>query len=242
MILFGTAALLALGHTLAGPDHYLPFVAMSRVGRWTLRRTIVVTVLCGMGHVLSSVVLGFIGVFFGIALLGLERIEGFRGDLAAWLMLAFGAAYTAWGLRQAVRNRPHTHVHTHADGTVHAHPHGHHGEHLHVHTVGPAFQPVACTTEGAESMTPWILFTIFLFGPCEPLIPLLIYPAAHNHMFSAVLVALVFGTITIATMTAIVTLAYMGLDRFPLMTMRRYRHALAGFTVLACGLAIRAGF
>ena len=62
IVLCGTAASIGFLHTLLGPDHYLPFVAMSRAGGWSLKKTTVVTVLCGMGHVLSSVVLGFIGI------------------------------------------------------------------------------------------------------------------------------------------------------------------------------------
>ena len=85
------AASIAFVHTLLGPDHYLPFVAMSRTGGWSLRKTILITLACGVGHVLSSVVLGFVGIAFGMAVLKLERFEQVRGDLAGWLLLAFAA-------------------------------------------------------------------------------------------------------------------------------------------------------
>ncbi len=45
------------------------------------KKTIWVTILCGIGHVLSSVVLGIIGIDAGIALDKLELIEGTRGEL-----------------------------------------------------------------------------------------------------------------------------------------------------------------
>ncbi|KHE93351.1 MAG: hypothetical protein K8F52_18855 [Candidatus Scalindua rubra] len=48
----------------------------------------------------------------------------------------------------------------------------------------------------------WRLFTIIVFGPCVPLIPLLIYPAAEN--IALVLVTSLFGVVTIATMLSIV--------------------------------------
>src|SRR5262245_32323952 len=105
------ALTVGLTHTLAGPDHYVPFVAMSRVGNWSLRKTLIVTFFCGIGHVGSSVVLGFIGVALGLILSQLESIEGVRGDLAAWLLIGFGLAYTLWGLWRAIANRPHTHLH-----------------------------------------------------------------------------------------------------------------------------------
>ena len=91
-----------------------------------------------------------------------------RGNLAGWLLLGFGLAYLAWGVKRALRNQPHTHAHAHADGIVHDHAHAHSDEHAHPHT----------DEARAASMTPWILFTIFVFGPCEPLIPLLMFPAA----------------------------------------------------------------
>jgi hypothetical protein len=69
---------------MLGPDHYLPFIVMARARKWSLTRTTAVTVLCGIGHVLSSVVLGIIGIVLGISLNKLEALESFRGGFAAW--------------------------------------------------------------------------------------------------------------------------------------------------------------
>ena len=38
-LLLWTAASIGFVHTLLGPDHYLPFVAMSRAGGWSARKT-----------------------------------------------------------------------------------------------------------------------------------------------------------------------------------------------------------
>ncbi|MDP6965675.1 MAG: hypothetical protein QF551_00165, partial [Candidatus Marinimicrobia bacterium] len=59
-ILLITAALIGFIHTLIGPDHYLPFIMISRARSWSLRKITFVTFLCGMGHVLRSVILGLI--------------------------------------------------------------------------------------------------------------------------------------------------------------------------------------
>ena len=131
--LLGTAAFLGFFHTVTGPDHYVPFIAMSKVGRWSFPKTIAITLACGVGHVLSSVLLGFLGIAASLALARLEWFEGVRGDLAAWLLLGFGLAYMVWGIRRAIRNRPHTHAHAHADGAIHAHTHTHHEDHAHPH-------------------------------------------------------------------------------------------------------------
>ena len=85
-ILVATAATIGVLHTLIGPDHYLPFLAMAGARRWSLRRTLSVTTLCGVGHVLSSVVLGFVGIALGVAVSRLEGFEAVRGDLAAWML------------------------------------------------------------------------------------------------------------------------------------------------------------
>ena len=88
-------------------------------------------------------------------------------------------------------------------------------------------------------MTPWVLFTIFVFGPCEALIPLLMYPAARSTMWSVALVAGVFGVITIVTMLTLVLSAVRGLGRLPLGRLQCYSHALAGLMAFACGGAIK---
>ncbi len=229
-----TAASIGFLHTLFGPDHYVPFVMMARAGRWSRAKTVAVTLGCGLAHLLSSVVLGAIGIALGVVVSRLEVVESFRGRLAAWLLIAFGLVYFVWGVRRALRRRPHTHRHAHADGTVHVHAHAHELEHSHAHAAetGASASPVA-------TLTPWILFTIFIFGPCEPLIPLVMYPAAQKTVFGVVLVTTVFAATTLATMLAAVLACQSGLERLPLGFLDRYTHALAGAALALCGLAIQ---
>jgi sulfite exporter TauE/SafE len=201
-ILIITAASIGFFHTLLGPDHYIPFIVMSKAKKWSLRKTTLITGLCGLGHILGSIALGIIGIALGI---GITRIEGFessRGEIAAWLLIAFGLVYFVWGLRRAIKNRPHKHKHIHIDGTVHEHVHTHVKEHAHVHK------------EKKKIMTPWVLFIIFVLGPCEPLIPLLMYPAAQSSAIGVITVAAVFGLVTIFTMLSIVLISYHGISFF----------------------------
>ncbi len=143
-------------------------------------------------------------------------------------MIAFGLVYFVWGMRRAWQHRPHEHVHVHADGQAHIHPHVHTEEHAHLH-------------EGSSTghLTPWVLFTIFVLGPCEPLIPILMYPVAKENLWGMVLVAAVFGASTILTMLAIVLASSWGLNRLPLRRMERFTHALAGGSICLCGAAIQ---
>ncbi|MFC2013274.1 sulfite exporter TauE/SafE family protein [Chloroflexota bacterium] len=226
-ILAGTAAALGFVHTILGPDHYLPFIVLSKARQWGVTRTCVITLLCGIGHVLSSVALGFVGIALGIALFKLEALESFRGEIAAWLLISFGFAYFIWGLRRAIRQKAHKHSHLHENGKSHVHPHAHLGNHSHPHV------------SELGSVTPWVLFTIFVFGPCEPLIPLVMYPAAQNDIRSVVLVASIFGLVTIATMLSVVLASSYGLSRLPLRKLERYSHALAGLAIILSGGAIK---
>jgi sulfite exporter TauE/SafE len=227
IILLGTAATIGLIHTVFGPDHYLPFIVLSKARKWGTGKTALITFLCGLGHILGSVVLGFIGIGIGAAIFSIEAIESFRGEIAAWFLLAFGFTYFVWGIHRALRARQHAHQHLHENGEVHSHVHSHITEHTHVHSESP------------RSLTPWVLFIIFIFGPCEPLIPLIMYPAAKHNMASVTLVATIFGIVTIGTMLGIVLAANYGLSKISVPKLERYSHALAGLSIFVCGAAVK---
>ncbi len=227
MVLALTAASIGCVHTLLGPDHYVPFIVMAKARGWSLAKTVAVTSMCGLGHVASSVTLGLVGISIGIAAGNLEFVEAVRGDIAAWALIAFGVTYFAWGMKRAFKNRPHTHAHHHGDGVIHSHEHTHHHGHAHVHAARSGF-----------GLTPWTLFIIFVLGPCEPLIPVLMYPAAQASWGGVVAVAAIFGTATLITMTAVVAAGVIGLKRISLGPVARFSHALVGGAVAVSGGAI----
>ena len=202
-ILAGTAALIGFGHTLCGPDHYLPFIVMSKARKWSMPKTLWITFLCGLGHVFSSIAFGLIGAGLGIALGKIELLEAWRGNLAAQALIIFGFTYCVWGLHRAYKNHPHNHSHN------------------------------------TKSITPWVLFTIFVLGPCEPLIPLIMYPAAEHSVSGMLLVSGIFAVTTLTTMLSVVWISAWGIRFVKLSSMERYSHALAGATVCASGLAIQ---
>lgn len=244
-----TAALVGLGHTVLGPDHYVPFIAMARARGWRTRRALAITAACGVGHLTASLALGGIGVAAGLAISDVESLQAGRGRLAGWLLIGFGLAYLAWGIKRAVGRRPHCHWHAHGDGTLHQHQHVHAGAHLHAHSEPDEAEPGSPARHigGAPSqprtrtITPWVLFTIFLFGPCEPLIPLLMYPAAIGGWWQVGLVVAVFGATTLAAMLGAVALGLAGAQRLHFARLERYGDALAGIAVTACGVAVWLG-
>jgi nickel/cobalt exporter len=227
ILLAGTAVTLGFIHTLVGPDHYLPFIVMGEARQWTIRKTMFITFLCGLGHVLSSVVLGFVGIFAGLSLSKLEFFESFRGNIAAWLLIAFGLVYMLISLRSLYRKKKHMHSHDHSDGTTHAHEHNHFTGHSHVHV------------SDRKNLTPWILFLVFVLGPCEPLIPLVMYPAAENNISGVIIVAVLFSLVTIVTMMSIVLAFRLGLSRINMKPVERYVNVIAGATIAVSGLAIQ---
>ena len=94
---------------------------------------------------------------------------------------------------------------------------------------------------GKKKVTPWVLFIIFVFGPCEPLIPILMYPAAAQSLGGVLLVATVFGAVTIGTMMTVVLVSTFLIDLLPSAKLKRYSHALAGAAIFGCGIAIHLG-
>lgn len=208
-------------HTVIGPDHYVPFIVMAKARGWSLARTTWITLACGIGHVASSVILGLAGYAVGASLRHLEWIESFRGEIAAWALIIFGALYAAWGLWKIKRKGPDGHTHDHLI-RLHSHDHIHHPR------------------SGAEvNLTPWILFAIFVFGPCEPLIPLFIYPAATSGWAGAWLVSIAFSSVTIGSMLVLVLAGRYGLNWLPTGQLARYNHVLAGCTIALTGCMIQ---
>lgn len=106
--LLASTALIAVVHAAAGPDHYLPFIAIGMARKWTRTKAFAVVLVSGIAHVLSSVVIGAVGIAAGIGLESLKFLEGTRGTVAGWLLIFAGALYLAWSLRPR-------HHHAHAE-------------------------------------------------------------------------------------------------------------------------------
>jgi sulfite exporter TauE/SafE len=206
-ILLITAASIGFFHTLMGPDHYLPFIMIGKARSWSFSKVIGLTLVCGVGHILSSVILGFIGIALEVQLAKLEFIESFRGNLAAWAFIAFGLIYALWGVRRWMKKKHHNHSHA--------------------------------KVSESGNITPWVLFIIFALGPCEPLIPVLMYPAVVESTQSLILVTSVFGITTLLTMTAAVMAAYFGLSFVNLKKYEHLSHPVAGMVIFLSGMAMQ---
>jgi len=223
------AAVAAVMHTLAGPDHYVPFIALAKCRNWHMGKTLLWTFVCGVGHVAAALLIA-VGFYYLLGWVTEEHakfIDDHRGNVAAWLLIAFGAIYAAWGLRAARASKPHKHTHQHENGEEHTHTHSHNCTgHRHWHD----------RPDNAK-VIPWILFIIFAFGPCEAVWGVLPAAAAVSPACLAV-ATLVFTAITILTMMVTVGLALRGIQLLKSSFLERYAHATAGLAILLCGLAI----
>jgi nickel/cobalt exporter len=220
-------ASIAFFHTITGPDHYLPFIMIGRARKWSTLKTSMLTMACGLGHVFSSILLAMVAIFCGSMLTKVKWIEESRGELAAWMLVAFGLFYMVWGVKQAYKNREHKHVHDHGDGHKHEHEHCHQNTHSHFHV------------EDKKKITPWVLFIIFVLGPCEPMIPLLIAPASKGSIAGVIWVAVIFTVVTLGTMLGLVLSSIYGLKKISFKPIEKYSHAFAGASILCCGIAMQ---
>ncbi len=205
-LLLGTAASLAVVHTLLGIDHSLPFVALGRARGWALGRTLLVSALCGAGHVASSVVIGAVGVALGIATDALLWLESARGELAAALLIGFGLTYAAWAAWRGLR--------------------------------GGSGVRLAHAPSGADRVTPWALFIVFVLGPCEPLIPLMVVPGMARDWLAVAAVVAVFGLLTVGAMLLAVVAAWRGVEALGAGRIGRHADVAAGLVVAASGAAV----
>jgi len=196
--LVASAVSVAFFHALA-PDHWVPFVALARGSRWGVRRLAWIATLAALGHVVTSLLLGFLGLWAGLAIHQLRGAEAWRGSVGVWLLIGFGVAYALWGFKHA--QHPHPHV-----------------------TV----QDVA-KTYATRRM--WMLFAIMVFGPCEPLIPLM-FVASQAGMATVWAISLVFSLVTVVMIVAQSTLSYAGVRLVNAPWMERYAHALAGLVII----------
>ncbi|HET6559910.1 MAG TPA: hypothetical protein VFG54_21465 [Prolixibacteraceae bacterium] len=226
-VLLVTALSLGFIHTLLGPDHYLPFIVLSRARKWSLAKTLWITGISGVGHIAGSVILGIAGVALGISLSKLELIDETRGNMVAWMLIVFGFFYTVYGVIHYLRKGFHTHL-----------PKFLLPKSIQKYRHLPTTE-VEQEKEDTTKLTPWILFLIFVFGPCEVLIPLLIFPASQHDWLGILSVSALFGIATVATMLLTVFVGYTGTSLIRFRGVERYMHMIAGSVILISGIGIR---
>lgn len=214
-----TAFFIGTVHTLIGVDHYLPFVVLSKSNKWSIKKTMMIVFVCGIGHVLSSIILGFVGLGISSSLSTLVGIEDVRGTFATYFIIVFGLVYTIYALRKLYLNKPHTHM-VNGQKIIH--------DHLEPKSIEDHVHK--------NNNLVWGLFILFVLGPCEPLIPILMYPAATLNLGALISVTLVFSVSTISMMIGLTYLGVKGLDFIKIRHLEKYGETLAGLAITLCGV------
>lgn len=77
------------------PNHWMPFALIGKGQRWSLSKTIFITAIAGLGHCVTTIILGFI-----IALLGFQitkYAEAIAEPIASGILILLGTIFVIFG-------------------------------------------------------------------------------------------------------------------------------------------------
>ncbi len=105
-LVFGSL-LLSLLHAII-PNHWLPILAIGRKENWSLREILNVTVIAGLSHVASTLLIGWALAFFGWEIS--QQLGSVTPFIAPVVLIVIGIVFIY---------RHHKHKHFHVDGPQH---------------------------------------------------------------------------------------------------------------------------
>lgn len=103
----------------------------------------------------------------------------------------------------------------------------HHHPHVSVQEVAKAY----------AARRVWMLIAILVFGPCEPLIPMM-FLASQQGMAVVWMTSLVFSCVTVAMVVGQSCLSYAGVRLIQAPWMERYAHAMAGGVIALTAILV----
>ena len=110
--LLGASLLISFFHA-AIPSHWLPFVLVGRAHRWNRAKTLLITLIAGGGHVITTAVIGAVIAVTGMNLF--DRFGNATQILAGTILILFGTVYF---ITSRIRHgKPHEHGHTVSEHT-----------------------------------------------------------------------------------------------------------------------------
>jgi hypothetical protein len=83
----------------------------------------------------------------------------------------------------------------------------------------------------------WTLFAIVVFGPCEPMVPLM-FLAFASGWGAVVFISLLFSLVTVGMVVGQSLLAFAGAQWFWNPWLQRYAHVLAGLVIVLTGVFV----
>jgi nickel/cobalt transporter (NicO) family protein len=179
LLLIGAVGAVGALHTIV-PDHWVPITLIARQRGWSKAETARASFQAGVGHVLSTLVIGTVVWLAGVAVA--SRFGKIVDSAASVALVAFGAwiAISAWREFSRGARHAHSHGHSHAHDFGHLNSGGVHGPELqHVRTghgnlllsifeagVPPRFRLTGAHTDSVqvETLRPDGARQVFLFA------------------------------------------------------------------------------
>jgi ABC-type nickel/cobalt efflux system permease component RcnA len=232
------------------PTHWLPFVLAGRAQHWNQPKTIAIAALAGGGHVLFTIFLGVLVVWFGIELN--KKIGDWFPRIAGGVLIVFGLYYI-WrqlsGKRHSHAFSQYSHgahdnyMHHHHDN--HDHEHEHHGHsHHHVHDQRSAiaaekerlahFEQPPATSDRVAILS---LLALLTFSPCEGFLPVYLTGVKYGWI-GFVLLSVILTGATIAGMILFTWLTLTGIEKLNLKRLEKFEAGIMGTLLCALGFLI----
>jgi ABC-type nickel/cobalt efflux system permease component RcnA len=237
LILVLTVGAIGVLHTIV-PDHWAPIVVLARQRGWSIARTAQAAALAGLGHVISTLLLG--GLLWVVGATLATRYAHLVSIVSALALLAFGLwiAYGGWKEIHATGDAEHghshfehAHVHRHDDGLEHVHPHHHHEEDWHL--VEGGVVTMHAHEHDAKGRTALLL--VLGSSPMVEGLPVFFSAGAKGPALLAVM-AIVFASATIVTYVATCVAGVSGLRRASFGVFEKYGEVSSGLFVAAVGV------
>ena len=197
------------------PTHWLPFVMAGRVQQWGKGKTLLVTALAGVGHVIMTTALGLLIVWLGLTLD--EKIGAVFPWVAGGILIAFGCYYLI------------RHFMGHTHGHHHHGPNCKHHSHASLHEFKGEMQSdvVAITS----------LFALLTFSPCEGFLPVYISGITYGWLGFSLLSAVLAGG-TLLGMMVFTWLSLIGMERLKMSFLEKHESSLMGGLLCVLGILV----
>jgi nickel/cobalt transporter (NicO) family protein len=243
------SSLLSFFHALI-PHHWLPLALAGKSEKWSVKETIRITLLIGLMHTFSTIIIGIVIGIIGYKLTDL--FQSFENLLAPSILIGLGLFFL---VNNFISKDKHEHdEHHHHEPEEHHHHdvhnngeqnhehnenHEHHCNHHHDHTTHHHLseEEIKFLSRKSKRTVISAIGTMMVFSPCIE-IEAFYFTAGKYGWTGIALLSLIYFIITIVVMLSCVLLAKKGLDYInkKLHFFEHYSKAIAGSVLIILGL------
>lgn len=222
--LLAAAAGVAFGHAIL-PDHWVPLAVLGRTRRYPLGRVARLASLAGIGHVLTSVLLGAVIIVVGLQFE--STIQNAQDTIIGLVLIATGIGFVVLHISGRGHGHGHAHDHDHAHGQDDAHDSGDHDRAGHRHDRGGSLAAVIVPF-GAAASPDLTILPVFL-------------AASTAGVVTAVSSLAIFGMVTIGTIVGLTVSAARSGYEVHGEWLERWGNALTAVVLILIGGLVFAG-